>query len=215
MKRLFIADLHIDEFFSKKIIERFFMILSKEKPDEVYILGDLFNIGIQYKIILSSTIKKVVRKLKKYKNVYFLPGNHDLWINDLMVKSGIKVINEGYLIKEKNIKLYHYVKNVVPSLFKNKLFIAFITRFPPPIAPYFFEILSYTYFLLRKKIVTNCIKKIIEEKEKKGTITIMAHIHKQYDGKQLFILGDFRNKHTYLIETKGKILRRYARDFCN
>ena len=70
----------------------------KEDAHSIYLLGDLFDVWIEYKHVVPKGFVRVLGKLAELVDngipVYFFVGNHDMWM-------------KGYFEKELGIKVFH------------------------------------------------------------------------------------------------------------
>lgn len=97
-KILIIADLHLQD--DLKIFENFCKKIAVN-ADELYILGDLFDVYLGDNLIKDyySVVVSILKKLKKTTNIFIMRGNRDFLIgNDFAKKSGATIINEPYIL---------------------------------------------------------------------------------------------------------------------
>ena len=110
---LIIADLHLTQVEIDKI-ELFdqFCTQYASQVDQLFILGDLFNIWIGDDISLNTyhSITTILNKLTKTTEVFVMAGNRDFLLsNSFAKKTGCQLIKEPYVLKhnEKNYLLIH------------------------------------------------------------------------------------------------------------
>ena len=110
---LIIADLHLTQVEIDKI-ELFdqFCTQYASQVDQLFILGDLFNIWIGDDISLNTyhSITTILNKLTKTTEVFVMAGNRDFLLSNSFEKeTGCKLIKEPYELKrnEKNYLLIH------------------------------------------------------------------------------------------------------------
>jgi UDP-2,3-diacylglucosamine hydrolase len=110
---LIIADLHLTQVEIDKI-ELFdqFCTQYASQVDQLFILGDLFNIWIGDDISLNTyhSITTILNKLTKTTEVFVMAGNRDFLLSNSFEKvTGCKLIKEPYVLKhnEKNYLLIH------------------------------------------------------------------------------------------------------------
>ena len=102
---LFIADLHLTEYSDEKnaLFERF--CAQCTTYDNLFILGDLFNIWLGDDISLKNYKRpvSVLKKLSKHTQIFILVGNRDFLLGaHFEKKSGCKLIKEPYLVSISN-----------------------------------------------------------------------------------------------------------------
>lgn len=83
----------------------------QEDAKSIYLLGDIFDFWFEYKEVVPKGFVRVLGKLSQLTdnkiNIYFIPGNHDMWIKDYLSKEiGLKIIDNNTIIEEQNIKLF-------------------------------------------------------------------------------------------------------------
>src|SRR5690606_19960160 len=58
----------------------------KKDADAIFLLGDLFDFWFEYKTVVAKGFVRVLGKLAEIRDsgipIYFLVGNHDLWLHD-------------------------------------------------------------------------------------------------------------------------------------
>ena len=82
----------------------------KEDAAAIFLLGDLFDMWMEYKTVVPKGFTRTLGKLAEISDsgipIYYFVGNHDLWMN-------------GYFEEELNIPVYHKPKEFT---FNNKTF---------------------------------------------------------------------------------------------
>jgi UDP-2,3-diacylglucosamine hydrolase len=83
----------------------------QEDAESIYLLGDIFDFWFEYKEAVPKGFVRILGKLSQLTdnkiNIYFIAGNHDMWIKDYLSKEvGLKIIDNNTIIKEQNIKLF-------------------------------------------------------------------------------------------------------------
>lgn len=90
-------DKHASLIREKKIVK--FLDNIKEKADQIFILGDLFDFWYEYKNVVPKGYVRILGKLAELTDlgikIHFFVGNHDMWMN-------------GYFEQELNIKVYYH-----------------------------------------------------------------------------------------------------------
>ena len=102
-KIYFASDLHLGAYEIKDSHEKerkFCEWLNKISIDAqaIYIVGDLFDFWFEYKKVVPKGFTRVLGKLAEISDqgikIYFLPGNHDLWAKDYLVREvGFEIIH--------------------------------------------------------------------------------------------------------------------------
>ena len=113
MRRLFISDLHLEDK-RPDITRAFFHLLDRftDKVDELYILGDFFEIWLGDDA-LTPTAQEVASRLNRFSahaRIFILHGNRDFLIGEHYASQcGAKLIHEPHLIQiqGKNTLLMH------------------------------------------------------------------------------------------------------------
>ena len=80
----------------------------------IYLRGDLFDFWFEYKTVVPKGLTRVLGKIAEISDsgiqIYFFPGNHDMWVNDYFQKElGVKVITEPqeFEINDKSFLVGH------------------------------------------------------------------------------------------------------------
>ncbi len=123
---IFVSDVHLSPF-TQTVDKRFKKFLLKEKKTTVFILGDLFDFGFVFAKGIHPYYKEWIEWLLNFKNLTFLPGNHDFWMYNYLKHCGLKVIpNPSTLsINQKRFLLGHGKFGKNPKLSLSRLFLSF------------------------------------------------------------------------------------------
>ena len=70
----------------------------KVDAKSIYLLGDVFDFWFEYKKVVPKGFIRVLGKLAEMSDqgikIYFLPGNHDMWAKDYLVREvGFEIIH--------------------------------------------------------------------------------------------------------------------------
>ena len=102
----FVSDVHLglDVNEPKKREARFVSFLKSIPADQteaLYMLGDIWDFWYEYEDVVPKGYVRVFAALTELMdagvNVYFFPGNHDLWCYDYFSSLGIKILSQPYL----------------------------------------------------------------------------------------------------------------------
>ena len=115
MKRvLFASDLHArpDKPAREEIFKCF---LNKEclSCDRLYLIGDIFEFGFVFRgrvlPAYEPLIEEIAELTRKGIEVFFLAGNHDLWMTEYLRKRGLKIVQEGNVheVFGRRVQLFH------------------------------------------------------------------------------------------------------------
>jgi predicted MPP superfamily phosphohydrolase len=90
-----VSDLHLGHVRSGGFLRRIVARIQKEKPDTVFIVGDLFDGTAIDALRAAEPLKQVTAP----QGVYFVAGNHDLFRNDLgfldaVAAAGVRILND-------------------------------------------------------------------------------------------------------------------------
>ncbi len=115
MKRIFfLSDLHArpDEPVRQELFTRF-LVRVVRPGDSLYLLGDIFEFGFVFsgRILphYEPLVQELVNLISCGVEIFFLPGNHDLWMTDYLCGKGFKIVKDGQ-VKElcaRRIQLFH------------------------------------------------------------------------------------------------------------
>lgn len=68
----------------------------KQRAHGLFVLGDLFEFGFEYRRVIPKSLFRVLSGLSDLVRaqvpVYYLKGNHDLWLGDFLTELGISVL---------------------------------------------------------------------------------------------------------------------------
>jgi len=221
LKTLVIADLHL-KFEDKRIenISKFFHKIGNEF-NRIIILGDFFEFWYGFKRVIISDYFETLYELKKLLDkgikIFYIEGNHDIFMGDFFKKLGVEVYSEflelkiadkkylfmhGDTVNLKNDKFYLYLRRFLRSRFASFL----MNNIPPyltlQIAEKFSKVSRDHFYKNNKldKIIDNFIS------EKKGyDIFVSGHFHTNYIHKNFYIVGDWGKEINYLeIDESGK-----------
>jgi UDP-2,3-diacylglucosamine hydrolase len=111
----FLSDAHLS-FTNGPVEEQVvgFLKSLKGKTNYLYIIGDLFDFWLEYKHAIPAAYLKTLACLLELTEagleINYLPGNHDFWMNDYLIRqAGIKLAGESLDIEHfgKKIHLFH------------------------------------------------------------------------------------------------------------
>lgn len=113
-RNYFVSDIHLG-INSKERETKFLKFLSLLSPkDNLFILGDLFEFWLEYRLVIPKNSLKILMKLKELKDkgieIYFLFGNHDYGLKNFLSKEFDFVIGEQFLdlnIEGKRVYIAH------------------------------------------------------------------------------------------------------------
>jgi len=113
-RNYFISDIHLG-INSKEREAKFLKFLSLLLPkDNLFILGDLFEYWLEYRLVIPKNGLKILMKLKELKDkgieIYFLFGNHDYGLKNFLSKEFDFILGEQYLdlnIEGKRVYIAH------------------------------------------------------------------------------------------------------------
>ncbi len=115
-KIYFASDFHLGSPNLEKSHNRERFIISwlnkiQKDAESIYLLGDIFDFWFEYKKVVPKGFVRILGKLSELTDnkikIYFIPGNHDMWINDYLSKEvGLSIIKNNTIIQEQNIKLF-------------------------------------------------------------------------------------------------------------
>lgn len=108
MRYYFISDVHLGaSFCDRKELEARFVDFVDSIGDDtaaVYLLGDIFDFWYEYKYVIprghTRALGALARLCDRGVNVYFSPGNHDVWLYDYFQSEiGVKVLHEPEVVE--------------------------------------------------------------------------------------------------------------------
>ncbi len=115
MKRIFfLSDLHArpDEPLREMVFRSF--LASVVRPgDSLYLLGDIFEFGFvfggrilpHYELLVAELVKKISSGVE----IFFLAGNHDIWMTEYLRSKGLWILSDGQIkvLFSKKIEFFH------------------------------------------------------------------------------------------------------------
>ena len=236
MKRLkltgtsvFVCDSHLSEG-TKIRQERLIQFLDeKEYADNFFLVGDIFDFWFEYRRVVFKEFFPLLNciyelSVRKNKNFYFLPGNHDFWVGKFFSQQlGINSVSEKFVIDYKDRKIflchgdglnpddsgYLFIK----SLFRSKITIKLFYSIHPDLAWNIARFFSQTSRSITEKKSESEIAHMEEFAALKISegydIVIMGHSHIPVDktlSKGRYInLGNWIEDFTYLEISEGSI----------
>lgn len=228
VKVLFASDLHArpDE---PARSEYFKYFLNKLDPSytKVYLLGDIFEFGFVFngKVLpyYSSLIEEISKLVRSGIEVFFLGGNHDLWIAKYLEHLGVSIVHDGdvHSILGKKVQLFHGIllqpdafSRFVDRLMKDPDSVWLYSHVPAPLG---FKAALIAAGLSRtrhqpfpRRIPVNCLKKISRDADLVITGHHHEHLHFQHDSRDIYITGNWIRDFTYLEMTeKGLELKAF------
>lgn len=227
----FVSDIHLG-INSKEREERFLRFLSLLAPkDSLFIIGDLFEYWLEYRLVIPKNGLKILMKLDELKNkgikIYLLFGNHDYGLKNFLSKEFSFIIGEKYLdLKIEGKKLYithgdfidnSFLTKISQLMTKINLYQFLYSLIHPDIG------LSFAYFFinftricgkslgLKKAFYKFAENKIINENY---DVVILGHIHTpvliKIDKGYYLNTGDWLMNYTYgLIEKDAIQLKKF------
>lgn len=99
MKAYFISDIHLktQEERNGQILLRFLRSVAEEKPDYLFLLGDIFDMWIGPHAFFAKQFSEIVsqiKKIAKHTRVIYFEGNHDMHIRDFWKNLNVEVYVE-------------------------------------------------------------------------------------------------------------------------
>ncbi len=213
----FISDLHLgkgrDERLKIKKLYAFFDYIVS-KASALYIVGDFFDFYFEYKTQIPKKYYDVYRRLsnlvEKGIEIHYFIGNHDYWLGDFLESIGLKIHRTAEELTLQGKKVFithgHGLITFDPGevILKNKVAIGLFYLIHPDIA---YRIASCISSLSR----ANSQRKDIRWKKlfsyarnilrNDADAVVMGHIHipihKNLDGKDFILIGDWIEHFTY------------------
>ncbi|MBD3285780.1 hypothetical protein GF338_05540 [candidate division WOR-3 bacterium] len=229
MKKILIAsDLHARPDESLRT-ERFILFLRSEAStaDRLYLLGDIFEFGFVFRGRIlpayQSLVDAICNLIDKGVKVFFLAGNHDIWMNEYLRIKGLRIITEDdvQMLYGRKVQFFHGIlseqdglSKLASQIMKNPDAVWLYSRIPSSIG---FGLALRLARISRKrnpafalKFSVNRLKPVAADAE----IVVSGHHHYPcefiYDGVEYYIAGDWINQLTYLeMRQDGVVLRRY------
>lgn len=214
IKSLFVSDVHIGNNIRNPNVEKFFDVLSKYDYENLFLLGDIFDLRWP----LNPKSIELFNFLSSKKNIHYIFGNHDIILKDLNVFPNLYETID-YDIKENKCLLLHGHQHDLKV--RNNLH----TKILFEVSNLLFD---FCHFIENKeKTVTKFIKNktknsfyykdfitsLIEANPCYNTI-IFGHLHypfvKKIDDILIINTGDFIHHNSYVVEdTSGNLELRY------
>jgi len=151
-KIYFVSDAHLDIRESPSDREEKILTVfekAKKEASHLYIVGDLFDFWFEYKYAVPAAYLKVVSALldltRSGVKVYYIPGNHDFWMKDFLVRQAGVELTGDYLDAmhfgkkilithgdgiRKDDRGYRFIKRI----FRNRLCVWLYSQLPPNLA---------------------------------------------------------------------------------
>ena len=140
-KIYFASDFHLGSPSLKESHEREKRIIRwldeiKKDAKSIYLIGDIFDFWFEYKKVVPKGYVRLLGRIAEITDsgigVHIVAGNHDLWMNDYLIKEcGVKIYHEPIQIKESNKTLFighgdglgpgENSFKLIKKIFKNKL----------------------------------------------------------------------------------------------
>ena len=108
----------------------------REDAKSIYLVGDIFDFWFEYKKVVPKGFVRLLAKLAELSEegieINYLPGNHDLWVNDYFEKEiGIRIHYTNIIILEQGKKIFighgdglgngDYSYKILQKIFKSKI----------------------------------------------------------------------------------------------
>lgn len=115
MKRVFVSDVHLDEPHSKRygaFLIFLDQVLQDSKVQELYLMGDIFDLWLGSRNVFFKKHQKVIRKLEDLSQkikIFYFEGNHDFLIPPDWLKSNFQVFADAQIFdfEGKKVLLCH------------------------------------------------------------------------------------------------------------
>jgi UDP-2,3-diacylglucosamine hydrolase len=199
----FLSDFHLGAPDAKSSLIREKKIISfldeiKEKAEQIFILGDLFDFWFEYKTVVPKGYVRILGKLAEITDsgipIHFFVGNHDMWMKDYFQKElNIQVYFEPFAfnLNGKDLLIGHgdglgpgdHGYKTIKKIFRNPIAQALFGCIPP-----FFGIGLANFFSRKSRAKTGKSDEVFESEEKEWLVTYCKEIlqKKHYD---FFIFG--------------------------
>jgi UDP-2,3-diacylglucosamine hydrolase len=199
----FLSDFHLGAPDAKSSLIREKKIISfldeiKEKAEQIFILGDLFDCWFEYKTVVPKGYVRILGKLAEITDsgipIHFFVGNHDMWMKDYFQKElNIQVYFEPFAfnLNGKDLLIGHgdglgpgdHGYKTIKKIFRNPIAQALFGCIPP-----FFGIGLANFFSRKSRAKTGKSDEVFESEEKEWLVTYCKEIlqKKHYD---FFIFG--------------------------
>ena len=199
----FLSDFHLGAPDAKSSLIREKKIISfldeiKDKAEQIFILGDLFDFWFEYKTVVPKGYVRILGKLAEITDsgipIHFFVGNHDMWMKDYFQKElNIQVYFEPFAfnLNGKDMLIGHgdglgpgdHGYKTIKKLFRNPIAQTLFGCIPP-----FFGIGIANFFSRKSRAKTGKSDEVFESEEKEWLVTYCKEIlqKKHYD---FFIFG--------------------------
>lgn len=119
METLFLSDVHLglgtrSEERAKEDRLLAFLEAARPSTEELYILGDLFDLWFEYRTVIPKGFHRTLSAIQRYTDegipVNFLTGNHDFWMGDFFeTELGVSVLTDPteVTVQGKRVYLHH------------------------------------------------------------------------------------------------------------
>jgi len=119
METLFLSDVHLglgtrSEERAKEDRLLAFLEAARPSTEELYILGDLFDLWFEYRTVIPNGFHRTLSAIQRYTDggipVNFLTGNHDFWMGDFFeTELGVSVLTDPteVTVQGKRVYLHH------------------------------------------------------------------------------------------------------------
>lgn len=209
MKRIFISDLHLGKKDSK--YKDFLKLLSYDKYDELYLVGDIFDLWVEDFSYIRKTccdfFVTLEYQMSQGLKVIYIVGNHDSDI-DVDGDSLFNKMDVSIAVKVGDMRLFH--GHQYDYLMKKYfLLIRFCTWFISLFnSSYQVSLASKNKKPVFKKLLDDIKQHAVDDNSDAKTI-MMGHTHIPEDimvkGIRYVNLGDWVTHSTYAVETDGKL----------
>lgn len=199
----FLSDFHLGAPDAKSSLIREKKIISfldeiKDKAEQIFILGDLFDFWFEYKTVVPKGHVRILGKLAEITDsgipIHFFVGNHDMWMKDYFQRElNIQVYFEPFAfnLNGKDMLIGHgdglgpgdHGYKTIKKLFRNPIAQTLFGCIPP-----FFGIGLANFFSRKSRAKTGKSDEVFECEEKEWLVTYSKEIlqKKHYD---FFIFG--------------------------
>ena len=200
-KTYFISDAHLgagkpnsEKFKEEKLLT--FLDYVAENGNQLFIVGDLFDFWFEYNTVIPKGYTKVLCALSRLsdlgKDIYYIAGNHDFWMNDYLKNEfGVKLYFDDLDIRISNKRFYVYHGDgiakddkgyrIIKRIFRNKLNILLYRLIHPdlgiPIAKWASTLSRKHRKLNIESVVGDYIGRALEKFKEGFDYTIFGHLH--------------------------------------
>ncbi len=197
----------------------------------IYLVGDIFDFWFEYKKVVPKGFIRLLGKLANLTDngteIYFVVGNHDLWMHDYLEKEiGITIHHNPIVIEEQKKKVFighgdglgsgDYFYKILKRFFKSKICQFLFSR----LHPNFSLSLAHTWSKSSRKSseipFTSKEKELLfgycEKMQKNNPVDYYVFGHRhitlelKVDKKATYInLGEWISQNTYAVMKNGKL----------